>query len=126
MFLNSNADSEDFCKQFVLNFDSDRTDRSSETENNSHPDSNTSPRLSLNSLKVRRTEIAPVHDSVALTPNRFYLWFTEDGDRWHIPIQLSLFEGWALLDLVCRERDREAIFKIVAEFVGVAIAGDAA
>ena len=106
-FLNSNPDSEEN-KQSVLDFDSDRPDRDSETENHSCPNSNT-----------RRTEISPVPDRLAITPNRFYLWRVENGDRWHIPIQLSLYEGWLLLDLVCRERDREAIFRIVESQVAL-------
>ena len=120
MFLNSSEFEEN--KQFVLGFDFDQLDRGNgdETESDSRPDSNISP----TSLKVRRTEISPVPDRLAITPNRFYLWRVEDGDRWHIPIQLSLYEGWLLLDLVCRERDREAVYEIVKGFVGVAIAGD--
>ena len=106
-FLNSNPDSEEN-KQFVLDFDSDRGDRDSETENHSCPNSNT-----------RRTEISPVPDSLALAPNRFYLWRVENGDRWHIPIQLSMLEGWLILPLVCRERDREAIFRIVESQVAL-------
>ena len=120
-FLNSNADPEDFCKQIVLDFDSDHHDRGNETESDSQPDSNISPA----SPKVRRTEISPVPDRLAIAPNRYYLWRLEGSDRWHIPIQLSLYEGWLLLDLVCKERDRETILKIVQGFVGVAIAGDA-
>lgn len=72
------------------------------------------------------TEIAPVPDSLALTPNRYYIWRVEDGDRWHVPIQVTLFEGWLLLDLVSGERDRDTIFRIVQGFVGSAIGGDAA
>ncbi|KAM3113032.1 hypothetical protein [Phormidesmis sp. 146-33] len=107
--------------QFVLNCALNQS-----CEGDPLSNSTTSLNASLTSSKLRRTEIAPVPDRLAIAPSRYYLSFSEDGDRWYIPIQLSLFEGWHLLDLVCRERDREAIFKIVQTFVGNAIEGDVA
>jgi hypothetical protein len=114
---NPQENSQEKCEQFVLNLES--------CECNSPPNSSRNPNASLTNLIVRRTEIAPVPDRLAITPNRYYLSFAENGDRWHVPIQLSLLEAWQLLNLVTWERDRDTIFKIVQGFVGSAIVGDA-
>jgi hypothetical protein len=122
LFLNSSQFDEkeqEKCEQIVLFEQPNQC-----CENHSHPNSSTSLNSSLTSPKVRRTEIAPVPDRLAITPNRYYLSFAENGDRWHVPIQLSLLEAWQLLDLVTWERDRDTIFKIVQGFVGSAIVGD--